>query len=119
LTNRSGSPRHIAGIDLATRGDVMRYALLLVLLGPLAAFLYVRHELTSGAPRIALRQALPLVSEPVDWSKFSVGPGIDKREIQRLNDENLSRQVQESSRRMQDVSAYMRNPAGWRGLPPR
>jgi hypothetical protein len=95
----------------------MRFALLLVpvLTG---AYQYVRHALTSGEPRIALNQAAPILSEPIDWSKFSVGPAIDKREIQRLNDENLSRQVQENSRRMQDVSAYMQNPAGWRGLPP-
>jgi hypothetical protein len=96
----------------------MRFALLLVLLWPLAAFLYVKHELTSGESRTVLAEAPPL--QPIDWSKATswYKPAIDPREIKRLNDENFSRQVHENSRRMQDVSAFMRNPAAWHGLPP-
>jgi hypothetical protein len=30
----------------------------------------------------------------------------------------MASQIQDNTRRMQDISAYMRNPAGWRGLPP-
>jgi hypothetical protein len=119
-TNRSGSLRYIAGIDLATRGDVMRFALLLVLLWPLAAFLYVMHELSSGESRIALAEAPPLLSEPIDWRKATswLKPTIDPREAKRLNDENFSRMAHENSRRMQEISAYMRNPVGSQAMPP-
>ena len=98
----------------------MRLALLLVALWPFAAFVYVMHEITSGESRIALHQAPPLLSEPIDWSKATswLKPTIDPREIKRLNDENFSRQAQESSRRMQDMSAYMRNPPGSQAMPP-
>ena len=96
----------------------MRYFLLLVLLWPLAAFLYVRRELTSGDSRVVLAEA-PL-SEPIDWRKATswYKPTIDPKEVQRFNDQNLSRMTQENSRRMQDVSAYMRNPVGSQAMPP-
>jgi hypothetical protein len=96
----------------------MRFFLLLVLLWPLAAFLYVRHELTSGESRVPVAAAPPMA--PIDWRTATswLKPGIDPRETKRLNDENFSRQVQENSRRMQDMSAYMRNPPGSQVMPP-
>jgi hypothetical protein len=98
----------------------MRFALVLLALWPFAAFVYVMHEVTSGESRVALAGAPPLLSEPIDWSKATawVKPTIDPKEVQRLNDENFSRMAHESSRRMQDVSAYMRNPPGSQAMPP-
>jgi hypothetical protein len=97
----------------------MRIALLLVALWPFAAFVYVMHEVTSGESRVPAG-APPLLSEPIDWRKATawLKPGIDPRETKRLNDENFSRMSQESSRRMQDMSAYMRNPPGSQAMPP-
>jgi hypothetical protein len=96
----------------------MRYFLLLVLLWPLAAFLYVRHELTSGESGIAVAGAPPMA--PIDWSKATswYKPTIDPKAAQRLNDENFSRMAHENARRMQDMSAYMRNPPGSQAMPP-
>jgi hypothetical protein len=98
----------------------MRYFLLLVLLWPLAAFLYVRHELTSGESRTVLATAPGFLSEPIDWNKAMswYKPTIDPRQAQRLNDENFSRMAHENARRMQDMSAYMRNPPGSQVMPP-
>src|SRR5208282_6639801 len=78
---------------------------------------YVVQQVTSGEPRIAFRQ------EPVVWPAFkpidlNSGFKIDQREIQRMVGADLSRQIQDNTRRMQDMSAYMRNPAGWHGMPP-
>ena len=96
----------------------MRIVLLLVpLLAIGVAYQYVRHEITSGQPRIALPQA-PTVLAPFDWSKANRGFTIDPKELQRINGENIARQIQENNRRMQDFAAYARNPAGWHGMPP-
>ena len=95
----------------------MRIVLLLLpVLAIVAAYQYVRHEITSGQPRLVLPQA-PVLA-PFDWTKTYRGPQIDPKEIQRLNGENMARQIHESTRRMQDWAAYTRNPAGWHGMPP-
>ena len=101
----------------------MRFVLLLVpVLAVAVAYQYVRHEITSGQPRIALPQAQPMLSAPTDWSKLQQGLGFkfDPKEMQRLNGENLARQIHENTQRMQDSAAYIRNPNGirWHGMPP-
>ena len=79
---------------------------------------YVISQLTSGGPRIALHEAPPLLSGPIDFSNFHIGLPIDEKEIARFNAENLASQIQEGNRRMQDMAAFTRNPAGWHGMPP-
>jgi hypothetical protein len=101
----------------------MRFVLLLVpVLAVALAYQYVRHEITSGQPGIGLPQAQPMLSAPTDWSKLQQGLGfkLDPKEMQRINGENLARQIQDSTRRMQDSAAYIRNPTGirWHGMPP-
>jgi hypothetical protein len=90
----------------------MRLAPLVVFVGFMAAihavYQYVAAQIASGEPRISLYQAPPIVVTPIDWSKV-VGTTIDSREIQRLNDEAMSRRVQETTSRMQGVSRYVRN----------
>ena len=77
---------------------------------------YVMQRVTSGQPSMVWQQGPALTMTPIDVSKL--GFKIDEQEIQRFNGQALSSQVQDNTRRMQDISAYMRNPAGWRGLPP-
>ena len=100
----------------------MRFAFLVVFAMAMGAVYEVHHyvidQVTSGGPRIALRQAPPLLSGPIDLSNFHVGLPIDEKEIRRLNAENLASQIQESNRRMQDMAAFTRNPAAWHGMPP-
>jgi hypothetical protein len=81
---------------------------------------YVIAQITSGGPRIALHEAPPLLSGPIDFSNFHIGLPIDEKEIARFNADNLAGQIQESNRRMQDMAAFTRNPAGsgWHGMPP-
>ncbi len=74
----------------------MRFVLLLVpVLVVTLAYQYVKHEITSGQPRIALTQTQPILSTPIDWSKqkFGLGPQFDAKNIQRINGENLARQI--------------------------
>jgi hypothetical protein len=82
---------------------------------------YVVGQLASGGPRIALHEAPPLLSGPIDVSNFHIGlPAGMKDDIQRFNADNLASQIRDSNRRMQDMAAFTRNPAGsgWHGMPP-
>ena len=100
----------------------MRFAFLVVFAMAMGAVYeihqYVIAQVTSGAPRIALHEAPPLLLGPIDFSNFHVGLPIDEKEIARFNAENLASQIQENNRRMQDMAAFARNPAGWHGMPP-
>jgi hypothetical protein len=82
------------------------------------AYRYVIKTITSGEPRIALRQAPPILSTPIDLSNFNVGLKIDEKEIARFNADAIASQIQENNRRMQDMAAFARNPAAWHGMPP-
>jgi hypothetical protein len=82
-----------------------------------AAYQYVQHEIASGGSRITLPQTSTVLA-PFDWSKANIGMKIDTKELQRLNSENIVRQIEANNRRMQDFAAYARNPAGWHGMPP-
>jgi hypothetical protein len=77
---------------------------------------YVMQQVTSGQPGVSWPQGPGLTMQPIDVSKL--GFKIDEQEIQRFNAQGMASQIQDNTRRMQDISAYMRNPAGWRGLPP-
>jgi hypothetical protein len=109
-------------LPTSRRGAAMRFAFLVVCAMAVAAVYEVHHyviaQITSGGPRIALQQAPALLSGPIDFSNFHIGLPIDEKEIARFNAENLASQIQESNRRMQDMAAFTRNPAGWHGMPP-
>ncbi len=101
----------------------MRLGFLVVCAMAMAAVYEVHHyviaQITSGEPRIALQQAPPLLSGPIDLSNFRIGlPAEMKDEIKRFNAESLASQIQDSNRRMQDMAAFTRNPTGWHGMPP-
>jgi hypothetical protein len=103
----------------------MRLGFLVVFAMAMGAIYEVHHyvitQITSGEPRIALQQAPPLLSGPIDFSNFHIGlPAEMKDDIQRFNADNLASQIRDSNRRMQDMAAYTRNPAGssWHGMPP-
>jgi hypothetical protein len=100
----------------------MRFAFLLVFAMAMGAVYevhqYVVSQIVSGQPRIALQQAPPLLSGPIDVSNFHLGLSIDDKEIQRFNADHFASQIQESNRRMQDMAAFTRNPAAWHGMPP-
>jgi hypothetical protein len=91
----------------------------MLMAGVYGAHQYVIKQVTSSEPRLALPQAPPLVSGPIDWSKMQVGlPAGMTEDIKRFNAENLDNQIRESQRRMQDMQAFARNPAAWHGMPP-
>jgi hypothetical protein len=101
----------------------MRFAFLVVFAMAMGAVYEVHHyviaQITSGEPRIALRQAPPLLSGPIDVSNFHIGlPAGMEDDIKRFNADNLASRIRESNRRMQDMAAFTRNPAGWHGMPP-
>ena len=100
----------------------MRFVLLVAVAAVIAAlsaaYQYVAREIASGGPRIALTQSPPVVLAPVDMSKLGLG-SIDLKEIKRFQAQGFANQVNETTRRMQDISAYMRTPPGrWHGPPP-
>jgi len=101
----------------------MRLSILVVfavMMGAISGiYRYVVHEVTSGQSRFALPQSPQLgIAGPIDLSRLNLAPAIDTKEIQRLNAQAMASQIQANVRRMQDMSAYTRNPVGWHGLPP-
>ncbi|HUD88917.1 MAG TPA: hypothetical protein VMR17_20905 [Xanthobacteraceae bacterium] len=77
----------------------------------------VMQQVTAGQPSMVWQQGPALTMTPIDVSKLGFGK-IDEEEMRRFNAQGMASQIQDNTRRMQDISAYMRNPAGWRGLPP-
>jgi len=96
----------------------MRYLLLLLpAIALTAAFQYVKHEITSGLPRVSLPQAVTLT--PIDPDKIlGTGFKFDEREMQHLNGQNIVNQNRLFNQKMEDMRNYARNPAGWHGAPP-
>jgi len=79
---------------------------------------YVITRVTSGEPRVALHQE-PLPSfKPIDLNNLNAGNKFDQRDLQKYIDAGFNRQVQETTRHMQDMSAWMRSPPAFRGPPP-
>jgi hypothetical protein len=87
---------------------------------PLKAYENVRRQITSGN----LSGSLNLGSAPqITFSKLgdlSVGNKmqLDDGAIRRAIGAGISSQIQQSNRRMEEMSGYTRNPAGWHGMPP-
>jgi hypothetical protein len=99
----------------ALGGDLKNFK---VSINPIAkVYDYVMQQVTSGQPSMVWQQGPAFTMTPIDVSKLGFGK-IDEQEIQRFNAQGMASQIQDNTRRMQDISAYMRNPAGWRGLPP-
>jgi hypothetical protein len=105
------------------KGIAMRLAMFVVF-AMLAGVLYgtnqyVIKQIASGELRVELPHGSPIVAGPIDWSKAQIGlPAGMAEDIKRYNAENLAGQIRDSQRRMEDMAAYTRNPAGWHGLPP-
>jgi len=87
---------------------------------PLKAYEDVKRQITSGN----LSGSLNLGSAPnVTFPKLgdlSVGNKmqLDEGAIRRAIGAGINSQIQQNNRRMEDISAYARNPTAWHGLPP-
>jgi hypothetical protein len=87
---------------------------------PLKAYEDVRRQITSGN----LSGSLNLGSAPqITFSKpgtLSIGSKMqpDDGVMRRAIAAGINSQIQQSNRRMDEMSGYTRNPAGWHGMPP-
>lgn len=85
---------------------------------PLKAYEDVKRQITSGN----LSGSLSLGSGPQAYklSELSVGHKVqlDDGAMRRAIAAGINSQIQQGNRRMEDMSAYARNPAAWHGMPP-
>ena len=86
-------------------------------INPAKAYRDVVQKITSGEPRISLPTSPTIAMHPIDPDTFKPVK-IDDRAIKRAIAAGVSSQVDQNLRRMQDIQAYSRNPAGWHGMPP-
>ncbi len=88
---------------------------------PLKAYETVKREITSGNIGNSLNLG-PSYQGPAFPSpgNFNVGRKlqIDDASIKRAWASSINSQIQLNNRRMEDMAAYARNPAGWHGMPP-
>ena len=87
---------------------------------PLKAYEDVKRQITSGNFSSSLNLGS---APPITFSKLgdlSVGNKlhIDEGSIGRSIAAGINSQIQQSNRRMDEMSAYTRNPAAWHGMPP-
>jgi hypothetical protein len=68
-----------------------------------------------GAPPMGF-QPSPVVVPPGSFPTMN-GPGAGAGGANGFASQMLS-EVRRNNRRMEDIAAYARNPAGWRGMPP-
>ena len=69
----------------------------------------VMQQVTSGRPSMTLPQGRTFAVTPID---------VDKLGLHRIDEYDIRRVNPSDARKMRVISAYMRNPAGWRGLSP-
>jgi hypothetical protein len=85
---------------------------------PLRAYEEVKRRITSGN----LSGSLNLGSGPQvhGFGELSVGNKVrlDEGAMRRAFAAGINSQIQQGNRRMEDMSAYARNPAAWHGMPP-
>jgi len=86
-------------------------------INPAKAYRDVMQKITSGAPQISLPKSPTVELHPISPDVFKPYK-IDDKAIQRAIAAGISSQVDQNIRRMQDIQAYSRNPAGWHGAPP-
>ncbi|HEY6257742.1 MAG TPA: hypothetical protein VIY51_18325 [Xanthobacteraceae bacterium] len=92
-------------------------------INPLKAYETVRQEITSGhiGDSLNLGSSKPLAS--VSFPKIeNLGLGnklkIDEGQFKRAWASGMASQIQQNNRRMEDMSAFARNPGAWHGMPP-
>jgi hypothetical protein len=105
---------HALGGDMSGLGDIN--------INPLKAYEDVRHQIASsnfGAP-IDFGSMKPISFPKVDVSNLGLGNKLhlDEGAMKRAMVSGWSSQIQQNNNRMQDISAYSRNPTGWHGAPP-
>jgi hypothetical protein len=105
---------HALGGDMGKLGDIN--------INPLKAYEDVRHRIASsnfGSP-IEIGSMKPISFSKVDISSLGLGkkPHFDDGAMKRAMVSGWSSQIQQNNIRMQDISAYSRNPMGWHGAPP-
>jgi hypothetical protein len=105
---------HALGGDMSKLGEIN--------INPLKAYEDVRHQIASsnfGSP-IDFGSAKPVSFSKIDVSKLGVGSNFnfDNSSMKRAMVSGWSSQIQQTNNRMQDISAYSRNPMGWHGAPP-
>ena len=87
---------------------------------PLKAYEDVKRQITSGNLSSSLnlgsgpQVAFPKLGQLSVGSKMQLDDGAMRRAIGAA----INSQIQQSNRRMEDMSAYARNPAAWHGMPP-
>jgi len=107
---------------VALGGDLKNFKISEI--NPVQAYRDVMAKITSGqsdwmSQGSGSRWTAPTFnSRPFDLGALQPKLNIDKGSIQRAIDAGFASRVQQDIRRMQDISAYNRNPAGWRGIPP-
>jgi hypothetical protein len=107
------------GGAVSFEGKVVRFILLLLpMIALFAAFQYVSRQIASGQSNLPF-VGTPVTLKPIDPSSV-MGPSFnfDSREMERINGENIANQTRLFNQRMEDMSNYARNPAGWHGPPP-
>jgi hypothetical protein len=105
---------HALGGDMSRLGDIN--------INPLKAYEDVRHQIASsnfGSP-INVGSMKPISFSKIDVSNLGLGNKLnfDSSAMKRAMVSGWSSQIQQNNNRMQDISAYSRNPAGWHGRPP-
>jgi hypothetical protein len=90
-------------------------------INPLKAYEEVRRRIASGD----IGRSLNLRSAPVPSASGlslgnlnSAGFHIDNAQTQRAWIAGVNDQIRNDNRRVEDISAYARNPSGWHGTPP-
>jgi hypothetical protein len=103
---------HALGGDMSKLGDIN--------INPLKAYEDVRHQIASrnfGSP-FEVGSMKPISFSKIDASNLGNKFNFDSSSMKRAMVSGWSSQIQQNNNRMQDISAYSRNPAGWHGAPP-
>ena len=105
---------HALGGDMGRLGDIN--------INPLKAYEDVRYQIASsnfGSP-INFGSMKPVSFPKIDASNLGLGNKLhlDDGAMKRAMVSGWNSQIQQNNNRMQAISAYSRNPAGWHGAPP-
>ena len=100
----------------AGKGDLAKLGIIDV--NPLKTYNNVMRQVTSGAkPDLGIEQK-PLVVSPDSFARMpTFDPNLGAAGKNGFAS-GMQSQIEQNNRRMQDMAAYARNPAGWHGVPP-
>jgi len=105
---------HALGGDMGKLGDIN--------INPLKAYDDVKRQIASGnlGGSIDFGSMKPVSFSKIDVSNLGLGNklNIDTSAMKRAMVSGWNSQIQQNNNRMQDISAYSRNPSGWHGRPP-